>query len=256
MRRIGLATALVLLVAPLAALAGQDPAGVPSSRLSPPPDFFVGKPRASLGVRGGITFANAASEWYHFVTNNLTLDRSDFRTANIGGEVVVMLPFPIDLVLGGDYGGTSKKSEFRDWVDNNRLPIEQTTKITQGTLTFGARYAFLGRGREVGSLAWVPRKFVPYVGVGFGGLLYRVKQQGDFVDFRTLAVFTDVLESSGWTTTTYANVGMDVHMTGHLYVTVDARYLWAEKGLKQPWRNFDELDLAGLKLTSGINLLF
>lgn len=256
MRKIRLAAALALLAMPMSALAGQEPADRPPTRINPPPDFFLGRPKASIAIRGGLTFANAGSNWYDFVTDQLTLDKRDFRTASIGGEVVAMLPIPLDLVLAGDWGGTNQKSEFRYWVDNNRLPIEQTTHVRQSTLTAGLRYAFLGRGRELSSLVWVPRRFVPYVGGGFGGLLYSVKQEGDFVDFVTLAVFSDVLESSGWTTATYLNGGMDLHMTGHLYVTVDARYLWAEKRLSQPWLDFEPLDLTGLRLSTGINVLF
>ena len=255
MRKIGLAAALVLLVAPQAARAGQEPSAA-SSRLNASPDFFLGPPKASLGVRGGMTFANASSDWYHFVTEQLTLEEGDFRSANIAGELVAMLPIPVDLVLGGDFGRTTHSSEFRHFVDNNRLPIEQRTTIRVSTLTAGLRWAFLGRGEAISSLVWVPRTFVPYVGGGFGGLLYKVKQEGDFVDFATFAVFSDELQSSGWTTTTYANVGMDVHMTRRLYLTVDARYLWAEETLHRPWREFEPLDLAGLRLTTGINLLF
>ena len=104
----------------------------------------------------------------------------------------------LDIVGGVDVSHASTKSEYRNFVDNNRLPIEQKTELGGTTITGSVKYALVPRGREVGSVAWVPTTIVPYVGAGGGAHWYKLTQQGDFVDALDLSVFTDFFESSGW----------------------------------------------------------
>jgi hypothetical protein len=59
----------------VAAPGDQDPPGV--SRSSSP-DFLFGRPEGSIGVRGSWVFARAGSDWYDFVTDQLTIDTKDF----------------------------------------------------------------------------------------------------------------------------------------------------------------------------------
>lgn len=220
------------------------------------PDFFFGRPRASVGIRGQWTFPRAGSDWFDFVTDELTLDRSDFRAAGVAGEVTIALARRVDLVLGADYASAETRSEFRDFVDDNRLPIEQSTRLRHAAFTGGVRFALTRRGREISSLAWVPHRLVPYVGGGAGVVYYRLEQQGDFVDFQDLSIFTDSLQSSGWAPAGYVNAGTDVHLFRRMYLTVDGRYLWAAPELTEPWRSFEALDLAGFRLSTGVNFVF
>ena len=221
-----------------------------------PPDFLFGRPHTSIGVRGSYTFAHAGSDWYDFVTDQLTLDKHDFSAGGIVGDVGVHITPRLGFVFGADYASTTSDSEFRDYVDNFRLPINQTTNLRQATMTGGVRFALTERGRELSSLAWVPRRVVPYVGAGGGALWYRVRQSGDFVDFQDFSIFTDVLESSGWTPAGYVSGGGDLQVHRHIFITIDARYLWAAKELEQPWTGFGRLDLAGLRLSTGMNVIF
>ena len=94
------------------------------------------------------------------------------------------------------------------------------------------------------------------MGAGGGALWYRVQQTGDFVDFQDFSIFTDQLESSGWAPAAYVSGGSDVQLHRHLFITIDARYLWAAKELEQPWTGFDKLDLAGLRFSTGLNVIF
>ena len=249
------ALAAVLLM-PLAAAAEDPPAADAQVARNPAPDFLFGRPHTSIGVRGSYTFTRAGSDWYDFVTDQLTLDKGDFGSGGIVGDVGINLTPRLELVFGADYASTTSDSEFRDFVDNLRLPINQTTNLRQATVTGGVRFALTERGRELSSLAWVPRRFVPYVGAGGGALWYRVRQYGDFVDFQDFSIFTDQLESSGWTPAGYVSGGGDLHVHRHIYITVDARYLWAAKQLEQPWTGFDRLDLTGLRFSTGMNVTF
>ena len=93
----------------------------------------------------------------------------------------------------------------------------------------------------------MPNTVVPYVGAGGGAHWYRLRQQGDFVDYVDLSVFTDVFESSGWTPSAHVFGGADIKVHRRLYVTVEARYQWAAGDLGPDWIDFDPIDLSGLR---------
>jgi hypothetical protein len=248
--------ALAVVLAPLPAVADDDPAAAQLGPRNPAPDFLFGRPHVSIGVRGGWTFARAGSDWFDFVTDELTLEKPDFHSGSITGDVGLSVAPRFEAVFGADWASSTTDSEFRHYVDNNRNPIDQTTQMRQAVFTAGLRYTLTDRGRELSSLAWIPRRLVPYVGGGAGLMWYSVEQNGDFVDYEDLSIFRDVLESSGFTPAVYANGGLDLHLIRYLWMTFDARYLWASPKLDSAWRGFEPLDLTNLRLSTGVNILF
>jgi hypothetical protein len=255
--RYWLPTVLVLLTgaAVQAAPDEQDPpAPVQVPRRSP--DFLFGRPDGSLGIRGNWLFTRAGSDWYDFVGEHLTIDDGAFNAPGITFEVGFFVTPRLDILAGVDVSGTSTASEYRDLVDNNRLPITQKTELRGTTISGSLKYALVPRGREVGNFAWVPNTVVPYVGAGGGAHWFRLRQQGDFVDALDLSVFTDLFESSGWTPTAHVFGGADIKVHRRLYVTVEARYQWAAGELGPDFVDFDPIDLSGLRLGTGINVVF
>jgi hypothetical protein len=242
---------LVLSVLAAAPAAAQAPA---SPR--PSPDFLFGPPDGSVSVRGSWLFARASSDWYDFVTDQLTLDTSDFNAPGIGLDVAVAIKPRIDVQFGFDFSNARVVSEYRDFVDNNRLPITQQTRLREVNLSGNIKVALTERGREVSRFAWVPRRVVPYAGGGGGVLWFDVNQTGDFVDFVDLSIFTDVFRSRGWTPSAQLFGGVDIRLVKQLYVTFDGRYLWAAGELGREWIDFDPIDLAGFRLSGGVNLVF
>ena len=244
--------ALMLLVVVAAPAAAQDPRLPPRSS----PDFLFAQPRASVTLRGSWLFARGDSDWYAFVTRHLTLDSADFNAPGIGLDIGVPLNRRMEAQFALDFSRRTKVSEYRDWVDNNRLPIEQSTTLRQVNLSGNIKFALADRGRQVGSFVWVPRRIVPYVGAGAGLLSYDLQQVGDFVDFVTLDVFSDVFLSSGWSPSATAFAGVDVRVLKHVAVTFDGRYLWADHELGLDWVGFEPIDLAGFRLSGGVNVTF
>lgn len=222
------------------------------------PDFLFGRPDGSIGIRGNWVFSRAGSDWYDFVTDKLTVDRSDFNGPEFAFDVGFMVKPRLDVVAGVDVSNASTNSEYRDFVDNNRLPIEQKTELRGTTISGSVKYALIPRGREVGSVAWVPTTIVPYVGAGGGAHWYRLRQHGDFVDEAddSLPVFTDFFESSGWKPSVHVFGGADIKMHRRLYLTIEARYQWTKGDFGPDFINFDPIDLSGLHVGTGINIIF
>ena len=250
--------AVLVLLACAPAHAAPDEQGSPgppqTSRKSP--DFFFSRPQGSIGIRGNWIFSRAGSDWYDFVTNELTVERGDFNGPEFAFDVAFALNSRFDLVAGVDVSNASTSSEYRNFVDNNRLPIEQQTELRGSTITGSVKYALIPRGREVGNVAWVPNTIVPYIGAGGGAHWYRLTQQGDFVDFVDLSVFNSVFRSSGWKPSAHVFGGADVKLYRRLYLRVEARYQWTKGDFGPDFISFDPIDLSGLHVGTGINVIF
>jgi len=266
-RRSGFGLVLIAIVAGLAHAADAAaapppapdpaPAPAPAPQRSPSPDFFFSPPRYSFSIRGSWFLSRGKSDWFDFVETQLTLDRGDFTMGGIAGDVSLHVTPRFDVVFGGDYNGHNSSSEYRDFVDNNRQPIQQNTRLRQGSVTGGVRYALRNRGRAVSTLAWVPTRIVPYVGGGAGVLWYDLNQYGDFVDFTDFSVFSDALPSQGAAALVYVDGGVDVQVVQHFFVTFDARYRWASADLDAGvWTGFEPIDLGGVRLSTGVTFTF
>ena len=93
------------------------------------PDFLFSKPRGTVGMRTGWMFASANSDLFFFVQDHLTVERKDFNAPAIGIDMDFALTPRASIVAGFDFSKSSKDSEYRDLVDNQRLPITQTTSL-------------------------------------------------------------------------------------------------------------------------------
>jgi hypothetical protein len=236
------------------AAGGSD--SVPNQDQSGKADFSFDAPKGFFGFRIGRFFPQADSDLFEMITNDLTLEKSDFRAWDFGVDGGVALKKRIDLIFSLDYMKRTKASEYRDYVDENELPITQTTKYEQVPLTGGIKFLLIPRGRRVGKYAWLPSAVVPYIGGGAGVLWYRFQQEGDFVDESTYEIFPAHLKSSGWTPTVYASGGADIHVFKSTFLTLDLRYVWAKPELDRDFVAFDALDLSGLRVLAGLQFHF
>lgn len=254
----GACAALTLLAVPAFAqpqldlgAGAQTSTAVPSS-----PDFLLFRPRATIGVRGNWHMASAGSDLYDFVTDQLTLEKSNFNAASLGVEVGVNLTPRLDVVAGLDLNRSKTPSEYRRFIDNRGLPIEQTTELSQVNFTGSVKLAILPKGRQISRLAWIPRTMVPYVGAGGGVGRYRFEQVGDFVDFQDNDIFADVFTSKGWAPTAHAFGGLDIQVFSRMLMSVEGRYAWSQAALGRDFIDFDPIDLGGLKVGVGFHLVF
>ena len=231
-------------------------AGVAGSQPQGNPDFLFGRPRGSVGVRGGWLFERAGSDLFEFVHEQLTVESDDFDAPTLAFDLGVAAGSRTEAVFGVEFGGTTIRSEYRDFLDNDRLPITQATRLRQANLSGSLKLALTPRGQEIGNVAWVPNAITPYVGAGAGALWYEFHQTGDFVDFLDLSVFSETFRSSGWAPSALVFAGVDVKIARRLFLTGEGRYLWSQAELGPDFSSFEPIDLAGFKLTAGIDYLF
>src|SRR5690606_32532382 len=186
------------------------------------------EPDVILGARGGVGVANASSDLFDFVRQELTLSRSDFYGFSAFGDVAVRVLPRVDLLASVGYAGSSARSESREWEGEDDLPILQRTEFRRVPLTAGVRLYPLAPGRSIGRYAWIPARLVPYVGAAAGGMWYRFRQTGEFVDESTdpPIIFEDELDSNGWAATAEAFADLEYTITPRMAITGEGRYTW------------------------------
>jgi hypothetical protein len=224
--------------------------------------YLFGAPTGGLTVRAGWFIANASSQFFDDARRDLTLDKNSFSGPTLGADVAVRLTPQLDLTFDGAWIGSSAKSHYRTLVDADNREIEQTTTLRRVPLTANLKAYLVPRGRSVGSLAYIPAKVVPWVGIGGGLTWYKLEQSGDFIvdpaDCRatgtptSCAVFTDRLTSSSWGPAVQGMGGVDVTLTPRIALTGDARYLWSRASMGDSYGGFDKIDLSGVAIALGV----
>lgn len=237
----------------LTAVAGRAaPAGAQASG----DGYLFGRPRATFTVRGGYDRPFARGALFDETVDRLTLGRSAFAGGSFNAELALSLSSRFDLALSGGYAGSSRGSEFRRFVDNNDLPINQTTTLRRVPLGASLKAYLAPRGREVGRFAWIPTRVAPFVGAGGGVVYYRFGQQGSFVDFQTLNVFDTRYSSSGWAPAGFAYGGADWTLSPRFVVSGEVRYTAARGSLSGDYAPYDRINLSGASANVGLGVRF
>jgi len=253
--RHGLAPLLVaLLLVPAASLSAQSSDG-----------YLFDSPAGSIGIRGGFAFATAGGDVFELLTTEHTLKRGDFHSPAMSADLAITLSDRLDLAASVGYANVKRNSELDGWEGEDGLPIAQTTEYRRMPVTAGLKYYLRDRGRQIGRLAWVPERYLPYVGVGAGWTRYSLQQSGEFVDFQSCEVidgeqYCDIvagfLGSEGWTPTAYVAGGLDVAIMPKVVLNADARYAFASAHPGPDYSGYEAIDLAGLQTTVGVSLRF
>lgn len=246
------AGAILLAASALAAVQLSSP--VEARAQSGGDGFLFTPPKFTVGIRGGYHAPRADGDLFDHTIDQLTVGRSDFGGNYLGVDFGFRTGERLDLVFGFDLTGSQTRSEFRNWIDDQDMPIEQTTTYKTVGLSLGGRYYLFDRGRRIGRFAWVPRSANLYVGAGAGGARYEWEQYGDWVDFQTYDIFWDVFVSEGWTLAAHVMAGAELHVANGFLLTSEAKFRLARGPLDE--RTFygftDGVDMTGLSLSVGI----
>jgi len=219
-------------------------------------DFLFGRPHGTVAFRTGRMMARAGSDLFTFVQGQLTVERKDFNAPALGLDLDLAIAPRATAVAGFDFSRSQTASEYRNFVDNNRLPIQQTTELREMNLSGSIKLDLMPRGREVSQHAWIPSMVTPYVGAGAGVMHSTFEQSGDFVDFTDSSVFTHLYSSTAWSPSAHVFGGVDVKGWKRVYFNGEARYLWSRADLGTDFSGFKPIDLAGLRVTGCIRYMF
>ncbi len=235
---------------------GAALAGTPVLAQSNGDGFLFRRPLGLVTIRTGIDGPRAGSDIFSSFTKQLTINRRDFRAFNIAGDVAFHLRDRLQAYASAGHSRSVTSSEFRGFVDNNDMPIEQKTTFARVPVTLGAKFYLTEPGRSVARRAWIPARLAPYAGGGAGMMWYRLTQTGDFVDFDTMNIFPDTFKSSGFAPTVTAFGGFEINVHPRFVINVEARQTWAKSKLGRDFSGFAPIDLSGFAITTGFSIRY
>jgi hypothetical protein len=218
--------------------------------------FLFNSPNVSLKFESGYGWQSASSDIYDWVMQEHTIGRRDFDAPYFGGELALGVTEQLEVAIAVGYQSGSVYSEYRDWVDTDNLPINQTTTLKQIPAVASLKFYPFPRGRQIGRFAWVPRTFNPFVGGGIGFVSYDFEQVGDFVDYETLDIYYDRITSGGESFLARAQAGFNVSLGNQFVLTFEGRYNWSDTPMEGGFVGFDNIDLDGLQAIGGLAIRF
>lgn len=218
--------------------------------------YLFREPPATLTIFGALATPSARGDLYQFSFDELTIGRGDLASASHGFDLAIRLNPRWDVVAGVAFARSAHRSEFRDFVDQNDLPIQQTTSLSRAPIGATFRYHLTSRGESIGSRAWIPARFTPWVGAGGGVMQYRFTQRGDFVDYDTFNVFPDQFTTRGWAPFAQGSVGAGWTLIPSLQLTGELRYVHARGSNGDDFVGFERIDLSGLSTAVGLTIRF
>jgi hypothetical protein len=218
--------------------------------------FLFSQPRATLKFESGYGWQAATSDVYDWVIQEHTIGRRDFDAPYFGGELGIRVNDRADVAIAVGYQSGSVQSEYREWVDTDDRPILQTTRLKQIPAVASLKFYPVARGRQIGRFAWVPRTISPFIGGGVGFISYAFTQVGDFVDYETLDIYYDQVESKGESFLARAQGGVNVSLSKQFVLTLEGRYNWSSTPMEGGWVGFENIDLDGLQVIGGIAVRF
>lgn len=218
--------------------------------------FLFGKPTGTIAIRAGYMRPNASGDLFDLTREQFTIGQHAFDAPSLGFDLGFNVSNRLDLGFSVDGTHRSRESEYRGWLDNNNQPITQRTSLTTVALATFLKYNFRDRGRAISNFAWIPARYVPYVGVGAGAINYDFIQTGDFIDFQTNAVNNDELQASNWGAVAQAFSGFSYTLGPRISLLTEARYTLSSVKLNKDYDTLGRIDLSGFSLNVGTSFRF
>jgi hypothetical protein len=225
-------------------------------------DYLIGAPTATLTLRGGMSLLRSGSGGFDFLRDQFATGASEFQlmgsanrpAASGSAELAVRISPRTHIMASFGFDRSATRSEFEHFVDQDDLPIEQETRLLRMPIALSVKQYITPPGQSIGRFAWVPNRFAPYVGAGGGAMAHRLEMDGDFIDFKDYAVFSNTYRSNGFAPMLQGFAGLDMSVTPRIAVTAETRYQWAKGELGREFVGFDRIDLSGLQTTIGVQL--
>ena len=217
--------------------------------------FLFEQPTVQLGFHAGYARARAGGAVLNQQRRDLTLNKRDFDASSWGLGLAIRGSERLDIALDVRFLRSETGSESRPYLDQDFLPILQTTTFVRVPVTLSTKYYIRDRGRSVSQFAWIPEKWAPFIGAGGGLHWYQLKQEGDFVEEPSLDILTLTLKSSGTAPIAHVFTGVDISIGPRFLWTLEGRYAVGSAETGSAY-NFDNLDLSGFQATIGVSVRF
>lgn len=211
------------------------------------------RPHVVFAFKLGGLYPTGNSDLWAYHEDLFTAEVDDFDDLAFGLDLVLLAQSHLELAFGLETYEGSASSVYRDYVEASGLPIAQFQKLSLVPFTAGVRWLPFGRyDDESGS----PHTVVPYLGAGFGALLWEYELSGSFVDLITLEIYDDFFYDDGATLCATGTAGIEFRVSRAWSVLLEGRYLWAEDDLGADFVGFDDLDLSGWAVFGGASVRF
>ena len=240
-------------------------AGTLSAQSGSGEGFLFGTPKGAFTLRAGFDQPRAGGPLFGRLAEDLTLDQGSYGALNLGADLSVRIAPRLELAIGAGWARSTARSEYRDFdepiagapPDAPGRPITQETRFSRLPVTATVRAYLTPRGQTLSRYAWVPARFAPYVGVRGGAAYTTLRQQGDFIEERTLDIVTGTRETGAWTPTAHALAVAEFSLSPRLGITTEARYTVGQAKVRGPdFPGLDRLDLSGLQATVGLSIRY
>jgi hypothetical protein len=184
-----------------------------------------------------------------------TLDNEDFD-APIGAiRVGSALNNYVVVGVGAGYFDEEVRSRYQFFTDTSGNPIKHDTRLRLLPVTVDLRIMPFGRaaGHDGHGDA---RTVVPWLEVGGGAMLWKYREEGDFIDPVSLTIFNDKFKSRGIAPEYHGAVGVDVNFGNHFGLFVEGRVSRAKDDMGSDFDGFDKFDLSGASVSAGGRVRF
>jgi opacity protein-like surface antigen len=141
---------------------------------------------------------------------------------------------------------TDVAQEYREFVDPDGLSIFHTTSFELSSLEVGLIWRITGRDATVS----------PYFGAGGGWYDWSLTEDGEFIDFTDLSIFSARFTDSGDTYGWFWIAGLEVPVGESWRIFAEGRWTEMEDSLSGDFEGLGTLDLGGTTVSFGAGWSF
>lgn len=185
------------------------------------------------------------AEYWNDKFDDFTGSIDDYENVSFGADYLLSLNRNLGLLFSGNYYQGDQTHAYRNFVDNFGDDIRHDGSLEITSFTGGLQFSFFGPDAPI----------IPYVGAGGGIYLWRLEENGDFIDFGSVndEIFTALLESEGEAFGYYLQAGLEAPITHRVSVFAEARWTRVDDELDGDFASFGDIDLSGREFLAGIS---
>jgi opacity protein-like surface antigen len=201
---------------------------------------------SSVRVRFGEFTPNGDNDYWIDKRADFTGDEDDFADDMVGIDYLRAVGPRMDVLISIGSWETDVAQEYREFVDPDGLSIFHTTSFELSSLEVGLIWRITGRDATVS----------PYFGAGGGWYDWSLTEDGEFIDFTDLSIFSARFTDSGDTYGWFWIAGLEVPVGESWRIFAEGRWTEMEDSLSGDFEGLGTLDLGGTTVSFGAGWSF